>query len=113
MGKAKNEQPWKNPPQRNGVTHMRKYLDQCSEWIVDPSNDVENLSIPVLPGSQLFETTSCNNIGLVESELQHSKIFCCYMCGQSVCLGERGRVVVANPFTRAQYMLQCDTCKNS
>jgi hypothetical protein len=109
----KHELPWKKPPTTNGVMQLRKYIDQCSDWMVEPVNTSDNSAIPVLASSHLLGSTDCDNIGLVEGELQHSKRFRCFTCDAQVCLGERGRVVVANPFTRAQFMLLCDSCKVS
>lgn len=111
MVKPKPEPPWLNPPTSStGSTQLRKYLDVCSDWIVEPSDEIADHAIPVLPASPVFGKTTCPNIGVLESDLQHSKSFECYTCSRVVCLGEHGKVVVANPFTRAQYMLQCNTC---
>lgn len=89
-------------------TNVRKYLDLCKDWLVThDSVGTEALFYNIDP--HISEITK-RSIGMYENETRHIQQFYCSCCNNLSNLKEDGKSFVANPFTRAQFMLVCNDC---
>ena len=114
MDKTRKKQDWRSCDLNLSTsTNIRKYLELCKQWLVE--NDMENNSQPVpfsnIPPDPYPIEEPC--IGMHEIELRHGSEFECVICKTPSNLKEDGKVMVANPFTRAQFMPICNTCCTS
>jgi hypothetical protein len=106
--KVDNE--WTTVNVLNSSALIRKYVDLCKDWII--AHD----SIPVQPVqfyniAPRVEHFEDNPLGLDEISMRHSSDFVCYFCKQHKTIEDR-KSLVANPFTRLQFMLICTECHN-
>lgn len=92
-------------------TNIRKYLDLCKEWLI--THDEKNNTVTKFynVGSGTAKAPSDTIFGLDELAIRNSSNFSCAVCKECFAIDD-GKSVVANPFTRAQYMLVCNTCNS-
>ena len=106
----KVENEWTTVNSLNTSALIRKYFDMCKDWIVAYD------SVPVQP-VQFYnmvpniEHIEKNSLGLDEISMRHSSDFICYFCKEHKTLEDR-KSLIANPFTRLQFMLVCTDCNN-
>lgn len=106
----KQEEDWTTFDTSNdSYSNVRKYLDLCKDWLV--SHDMLHpTSLQYCNIMPKLDIHSPNTLGVYETDLRKSMQFSCYICKESMKLEEGGKKVVANPFTRAQYLLVCNNC---
>ena len=97
-------------------SHKRAYIESCKDWLLsisatddthdthDDEVDVGKQSLPVQTAPQF-----CTNIGLMGEHIYTENEFECFIC-KTVSNVSDGKIISANPFTRAQYMLLCASC---
>lgn len=108
---VKKADDWRTVTQYiNTTTAKRKYLDTCKDWFVQ--NDALNLTKDsysnIMP--EFDGTAKTHRIGLYDTDTRCVRAFVCTMCGEESSLESGGRKIIANPFTRAQFMLSCYDC---
>lgn len=108
MGK-KQDNDWKQLGSNlSSSTSIRKYLDLCRDWYISNDNEIE--SVPqycnISPNLNAVRETS---LGLFDTDIRNVNEFNCYSCSSFVS-GENAKIALANPFTRAQFMILCAEC---
>lgn len=112
MVKKNVEESWKNfSSSMNTSSNIRKYLDLCKEWFIAYDNNVhaEPQFCNIAP---TFENNLKNKLGLYDTELRNINYFTCYICNQDHDNSDK-KILTANPFTRAQYVLLCTNCNQN
>ena len=101
---------WTTVNSLNTSSLIRKYLDMCKDWIVShdsvPIQPIQFYNIA--PNVEHFEDTT---LGLDEVSMRHSSDFVCYFCKGHKTLEDR-KSLIANPFTRLQFILICTKYNN-
>ncbi len=110
---VKKQIEWQNAEPLNTPSKIREYVDSCKDWLLSSNVEEEDeIELATQPIPVHVDSHVNNNIGLVTEHIYETNVFNCF-----VCKGERtvssGKVVHANPFTRAQCMLVCETCESS
>lgn len=90
--------------------NLRKYIDVCQNWLITPIKDTEEMSTfnNTPNGNIRNDRMSPVHFGMYKSEVRNIKIFNCTVCSTSV--EGNGKCITANPFSRAEMMLVCETC---
>lgn len=111
MVASKKGLDWQNVETLSTPSQTRTYIDACKEWLLalpteeDDETEInreQELPIPV-------ETCEHRNTGMMRESIYACNTFRCFICKRG-CEVLRGRLVVANPFTRSQCILLCDAC---
>ena len=112
MGKKNIE--WQNTEVLTTPSHKRAYIESCKDWLLampvvegehEDEIDVGKQPLPVQLSAQVSE-----NIGLMREHIYNENLFKCFICKQENNVAD-GKIINANPFTRAQYMLLCSSCQ--
>ena len=94
----------------NSTASIRKYLESCQNWLIASHDKREtvhhNFCNKINDLSEIQETY----IGMYETDMRNVTSFICTVCKSHSNLLNDGKSIVANPFTRAQFMLLCDKC---
>ena len=114
MGQKKND--WQSAESAKTLTQMRTHIDNCKEWLTSTTTSFEGNAHAQFSTTDIAEI-AChstllnipNNIGMLREDIPPVGNFKCFFCNNEVCINE-GRIVTANPFTRAQSMLLCNEC---
>lgn len=91
-------------------SQLKQYLDLCKEWIL--ANDETQPEVTFFtsgwpqPSNKQAKQIG---LGLLEEEVNSRSLSDCVFCGV-LCTAENRVTAVANPFTRAQYMVCCASC---
>lgn len=108
----KVEEDWITFTSPTGTNGIRKYMDLCKDWLIThesiKSNPLQyfNIQNPV-------ETETVTYFGMTDQEIRHITSFSCSICKEHANLSDdTGKIVIANPFTRAQNMLVCSSCSS-
>lgn len=97
-------------------SHVRSHIENCKEWLLssytpddeqafEEDHDVFSQTIRVSSSIQ-----SMSNIGVLQNRIHSENAFDCFLCKKKVNVCD-GRVINANPFTRAHFMMLCQTCE--
>ena len=101
---------WQTCETLSSASQVNEYIESCKEWILStpdvPDDEVE-LSAQPMPTTVTTHTIS--NIGLIREHINSEHTFNCFVCSTTNRVAD-GKIVNANPFTRAQCMLVCSTC---
>ena len=101
---------WQTCETLSSASQVNEYIESCKEWILstpDVAEDEVELSAQALPTKIAPHKTS--NIGLIREHINSEHTFDCFMCSASKRVSD-GKIINANPFTRAQCMLVCSSC---
>jgi len=101
---------WRSVSSGSTNINIKKYIELCKEWLVVPDNAVTVIPqfCNVLPD---YASDPCTNtLGLSEPDIRTISSFECFICSKLTAKKD-GKSIVANPFTRAQFMLVCNECK--
>lgn len=110
MGKKSVE--WQTCGALSSASQVNEYIESCKEWILstpDVAQDEVELSTQPMPSGAAAVPQKISNIGLIREHINLEHTFDCFICSASKRVVE-GKIVNANPFTRAQCMLVCNTC---
>lgn len=108
----KSDNDWKNYNiQSNSAISVRKYLDLCQSWLIAPQETNSNTQ-EFFNKKIVCNTSQKAYIGMCEADLRNVVTFKCTICKTDTSMLEDGKSIVANPFTRAQFMLLCHDCHN-
>ena len=113
MGQKKND--WQSAESAKTLTQMRTHIDNCKEWLTSTTLTFEENAHAHFSTTDIAEiaghTTMLKipNIGMLREDIPPVGRFECFFCKKEVCI-QKGRIVTANPFTRAQSMLLCNEC---
>ena len=111
MVKKNPEESWKNfSLSINTSSNIRKYLDLCKEWYISHDNDL-HVAPQFCNIAPNFEN-NLNKLGLYDTELRNITSFSCYICKEEHDDSDK-KILTANPFTRAQYVLLCTNCNQN
>lgn len=107
----KNESDWTNCAiNTNSTASIRKYLEACQNWLITPHDKKEteqnHFCNKMIDCPHIQETY----IGMYETDMRNVTTFSCTVCKSTSNYLDDGKSIVANPFTRAQFMLLCDQC---
>lgn len=91
---------------------LREYIDACKEWLLKPPVEAETCEKVSRPWVENMRPSAVGNIGLVADEFGPANHAPCFVCGTESSLAT-GKLVVANPFTRAQCMVLCAACSRN
>lgn len=107
----KNDNDWTTYAiQPNSVASIRKYLDLCQNWLVTPPEKIDFGQSQFCNKRSDIMCTQETYIGMYETDMRNVTKFKCTICKQESDMSSDGKSIVANPFTRAQYMLLCNDC---
>lgn len=91
------------------ISDTKKYLEKCKDFLVEVSSEAKT--------DVKYSAQGLNNgfvlkswIGMYDNDVRHAHEFTCAICSKPAIVNESGKVLVANPFTRAQNILVCDMC---
>ena len=101
---------WQTCDTLASASQVNEYIESCKDWILstpDAADDEVELSAQPMPSS--VTTHKISNIGLIREHINTEQTFDCFICSTSKRVCE-GKIVNANPFTRAQCMLVCNNC---
>ena len=90
-------------------SQTRAYIDSCKEWLLAMPNDDDDTDVTPQEPPTLVAAGEHHNNGLLREGIHECNVFKCFIC-KDVCSVTKGRVVIANPFTRAQCLLFCSEC---
>ncbi len=106
---VKKQEDWANFGQLTNAANKRKYLDLCKDWLV--SNEiVPTTSVHFYNVNNTFDIKNDSTIGMYDTEVRYVERVDCQLCSNELNLKLNGKVVVANPFSRAQFMIVCENC---
>ena len=101
---------WQNA-ETASASQVRTYIDACKDWILatdsdTPVEEAEKLTQPIPLGvnRQLSE-----NLGAIRQHIYQTNHFSCFLCTTDTAI-DKGRIVNANAFARANCMLLCTAC---
>ncbi len=98
---------WKSFNSIDSSANIRKYLELCENWFIN--HDLTNSSYSQFYNIQFNHSkNSTTHIGMYENEIRICNEFKCTICNDISHMGTNGKSIVANPFTRAQFMLLCN-----
>lgn len=93
----------------NSASCVQKYLNMCEQWLIKNEGASKNPHSFVNVTPELTNYSTC--IGMYETDIRHINKFKCAICDSYSDMNS-GKCVVANPFTRAQYMVLCHDCNH-
>ena len=107
----KQDESWQNTTSLPTSAHTRRYIDTCKEWLLTPITNVpKSVQIcNIKPGNEDVFLSAKDCIGLYELDIDILTRMECYVCSTMIS-SENCKKVVANPFTRAQFMIMCADC---
>jgi len=112
MVKKQAEESWDTfSLSMNSSSSIRKYLDYCKEWYLFHDNEV-SVATQFCNIAPKLDHKSINRLGLHDTELRNINSFICYMCKEEHDEINK-KTLMANPFTRAQYVLVCVNCNHN
>ena len=103
---------WQTCEALSSASQVNEYIESCKEWLLstsDLADDEVELSTQAMPNN--IVTHKIPNIGLIREHINSEHTFDCFICSETKRVHE-GKVVNANPFTRAQCMLVCNACNH-
>jgi hypothetical protein len=108
----KTENDWSNFTfsQASTISGVRKYLDLCQSWLASPKSVTNESKILFCNKKVNFLDETETYLGMHDAEVREVRTFCCYVCKKDSSMDNDGKLMVANPFTRAQLMLLCGDC---
>jgi hypothetical protein len=92
-------------------SQTRAYIDSCKEWLIALPSDDEDEDGDINTQDPPQATVSCThtNNGILREQIYMCNTIECFLCKRSVDVAN-GRIIIANPFTRAQCILCCQQC---
>ena len=101
------------PISSSSVINVQKYIDACQNWLVTPPvKDVNDHPSFFYNKKVDFTYDPSTYVGMNDLEIRHLNNFDCFVCRNRFQI-ENGKTLVANPFTRSQYMLLCYDCHST
>ena len=96
---------WHNVSMPQTPAQINQYFELCTKWLIGKpvKNDEEFLSKKNIWHHS--DTITVGTLGLTESE-QHNTAKLCHFCKTK----KNVNLVLANPFSRKQYITVCTTC---
>jgi len=104
----KKLQAWHEMPFPTTPSQIRDYGDACKEWLLEAVLKEPFMHRP-RSTSIAFDVQQCENIGVHLEYIHPQNEFACFVC-QKKTIVSAGKIVQANPFTRACAMLLCEEC---
>ena len=106
----KTEETWSSfVITQNSSSCVQKYIGICEQWLIEHEPTPNNTRSFINVTPELTNYSTC--IGMYETDIRHINKFKCAIC-ETYSDMNNGKCVVANPFTRAQYMVLCADCNN-
>lgn len=92
-------------------SQIRTYIESCKDWLLaPPENDADDeVELSRQPAPIVLTKQKIGNIGIARDDIHADHTFECFVCSAS-CTVSGGRIINANPFTRSQSMLACNSC---
>ena len=105
----KTEDDWKTS---KGNVTTKKYLELCKNYMI-ANPDVETESKQFLNSTPIIPHTVEAKFGMNDNDIRDIREFTCSICKNVSSIESDGKKIIANPFTRAQYMLVCFECNQT
>lgn len=107
----KSDSDWSNfAIQQTSTASIKKYLQLCEHWLVTPHEKLQFHQDSFCNKKIEFSYVQEAHLGMYEIEMRNTTHFNCNICKSPSNMLQDGKSIVANPFTRAQYMLLCNSC---
>lgn len=107
---VKKQLEWQHAETPNTPSKVREYIEACKNWLLATSEvDEEEVEISQQPLPVQVNSSYNSSIAVIPEHIYNTNRFCCFICGQDELVGD-GKIINANPFTRAQCMLICHAC---
>ena len=106
---AKKGVEWQNVEPPWTPSKVREFIESCKDWLLEAVPEEEDTELPSHALDTAVESQMTANIAVVREHIYVENAFLCFMCRTSTSV-QSGHIVNANPFTRAQCMLVCETC---
>lgn len=94
----------------HSATNVRKYLDACQTWLIAPDNTQESTHMQFFNMRSNFAKGAQMTFGMYDTDIKSVQQFKCSVCTRDANMETDGKCMVANPFTRAEFMLLCADC---